>query len=145
MLTVPAGILERSVVYFRACGRGRAECVVYWLGQLDEPGKIDQVIHPVHSASAAGFDVDGPWLNDLWLRLARDRRELRAQVHTHPGTAYHSSRDDAMAALQTEGFLSLVVPDFALRDQPLGGAHLAERTVDGGWRAVDPIARISIS
>jgi hypothetical protein len=144
MLTVPARILGRSLEHLRACGRGRAECVVYWLGRLDRPDTIDEVVHPAHTATAGGYDVDGRWLNQLWLRLARERLELRAQVHTHPGAAYHSSRDDAMAALQTEGFLSLVIPDFALGDDPLTDAHLAERADDGRWRTADPATRLSI-
>ena len=144
MLTASAEVLETSRNHFRTCGNGRAECVVYWLGPLDQPDAIDEVVHPVHAASAGGYDVDGQWLNELWLRLAREQRALRAQVHTHPGPAYHSSRDEAMAALQTEGFLSLVVPNFASRDDLLDGAHLAERTADGAWRAVDPAARLSI-
>jgi hypothetical protein len=144
MLMVPARVLRRSLEQLRACGRGRAECVVYWLAQLDQPGTIDDVVHPAHTASAGGYDVDGRWLNRLWLRLARERLELRAQVHTHPGAAYHSSRDDAMAALQTEGFLSLVLPDFALGGDPLTGAYLAARAGDGRWHAVDPATHLSI-
>jgi hypothetical protein len=144
VLTVPTRILQRSVEHLRACGRGRTECVVYWLGPLDHPDTIDEVLHPAHTATAGGYDVDGRWLNQRWLRLARERRELRAQVHTHPGAAYHSSRDDAMAALQTEGFLSLVIPDFALGGDPLTGAHLTERTADGRWHPVDPATRLSI-
>lgn len=144
MLTVPASILRRSRDEFRACGKGMAECVVYWLGPLDEPDTVDQVVHPTHTATAGGYDVDGAWLNHLWLRLAREQLELRAQLHTHPGVAYHSSRDDAMAALQTDGFLSLVVPDFAMGSDLLSGAHLAERSRDGRWRAVDPVTRLSI-
>jgi hypothetical protein len=143
MLTVPARILQRSLEHLRACGRGRAECIVYWLGPLDHPDTIDEVIHPAHTATAGGYDVDGRWLNQLWLRLARDRLELRAQVHTHPGAAYHSSRDDAMAALQTEGFLSLVIPNFAF-GEPLKGAHLAERAADGCWHTADLATRLSI-
>jgi hypothetical protein len=144
MLTVPTSVLRRSLEQLRACGKGRTECVVYWLGPLDHPNTIEEIAHPVHTATAAGYDVDGPWLNELWLRLARERLELRAQVHTHPGAAYHSSRDDAMAALQTESFISLVIPDFALGGDPLTGAHLVERAADGLWHDLDPLTRLSI-
>jgi proteasome lid subunit RPN8/RPN11 len=144
MLTISASVLQRSLEQLRACGRGRSECVVYWVGPLSHADTIDEVVHPAHTATATGYDVDGPWLNELWLRLAREGLELRAQVHTHPGAAYHSSRDDAMAALQTEGFLSLVIPDFALGSDPLVGAHLVERAADGRWHDVDAVTRLSI-
>lgn len=105
---------------------------------------VDEVVHPMHSAHAGGYDVDGGWQNELWLRLGREDRRLLAQVHTHPGAAYHSQRDDAMAALQTPGFLSLVVPNFALGEISLRGTHLTERAGNGDWVAVDVTKTIEI-
>jgi len=105
---------------------------------------VDEVVHPRHSAHAGGYDVDGAWQNQLWLRLAREGRRLLAQVHTHPAAAYHSRRDDLMAAQQTPGFLSLVVPEFALGDVSLRATYLAERAADGSWVSVDPAQKIMI-
>lgn len=136
--------MEQTFAHFRACGLGRAECVIWWLGPLAESGVIDAVAHPLHTASAGGYDIDGVWQNEFWLRLASDELELRAQIHTHPGSAFHSSRDDSMAALQTVGFLSLVIPDFGLGEPSLDGTHLAERAPDGSWCAVSPSSRIEL-
>jgi len=144
VLRVSTKILSDSFEVFRSCGGGRAECVAYWLGPGGEDTLVDQVVHPRHSAHAGGYDVDGSWQNELWLRLAREDRRLLAQVHTHPGEAYHSHRDDEMAALQTPGFFSLVVPDFALGEISLRGTYLAERAGDGRWLAVDTTKRIAI-
>jgi hypothetical protein len=38
---------------------------------------------------------------------------LAGQIHAHPGRAYHSGADDALAMLRLPGALSIVVPDFA--------------------------------
>lgn len=144
MLRVPKGILEQTFAHFRACGRGRAECVTWWVGSRADVGAVAEVVHPLHTASAGGYDIDGPWQNEFWLRLAKDGLELRAQIHTHPGSAFHSSRDDSMAAVQTAGFLSLVIPEFGLGQASLNGAHLAERAPDGKWQAVSPSSRIEL-
>lgn len=142
MLRVTSTVLPDSFEILRSCGRGLAECVVYWLGPSGDANLVDEVVHPRHSAHVGGYDVDGAWQNQLWLRLAREDRRLLTQVHTHPAAAYHSQRDDAMAALQTPGFLSLVVPDFALGEISLHGTHLAERAADGSWVSVDPTQKI---
>jgi hypothetical protein len=38
---------------------------------------------------------------------------LAAQIHAHPGRAYHSGADDQLALVRLPGGLSIVVPDFA--------------------------------
>jgi hypothetical protein len=144
VLQVPEAILEQTFAQFRACGLGRAECVTWWLGPLAEPRVVAEVVHPLHTATAGGYDIAGPWQNEFWLRLASNELELRAQIHTHPGSAFHSSRDDSMAAIQTVGFLSLVIPDFGLGKSSLHGAYLAERAPDGSWLAISPSSRIEL-
>lgn len=142
MITLAAGVLERSFEQLRRCGRGRHECVVLWTAPLAQPDLIDEVVHPGHTASAVGYNIDPAWIGELWLELAEHRRTVRAQVHTHPGSAYHSSRDDAHALVHTPGYLSLVVPDFAVGPATLAGAFLAERASDGSWLELDPQAAI---
>jgi hypothetical protein len=139
-------LLKETFDHLRSCGAGCRECVVYWLGPRAAEGEVSKVVHPRHTATATSYDVDGSWLNELWLRLARDELELRVQVHTHPGSAFHSSRDDDMAAIQTADFASLVIPRFALGEISLTGAHLEQRGRDGGWRAARrPLDEIEVT
>jgi hypothetical protein len=126
-------VLERAFEHLRRCGAGERECVVYLTGPVDSPDLIDGVIHPGHTASAGGYEVGAGAIAELWADLLASRRGVRAQVHTHPGVAYHSARDDAYALIGTPGYLSLVLPDFALGPVGLGGAFLAERDDDGRW------------
>ena len=142
MITHAAGVLERSFEQLRRCGDCRRECVVLWTGPLAQPGRIDDVVHPVHTASAVDYEIDPRWIGELWLQLAELRRTVRAQVHTHPGSAYHSSQDDAHALVHTPGHLSLVIPAFASGPIGLVGAFLTERSSDGSWHELDPHSAI---
>jgi proteasome lid subunit RPN8/RPN11 len=126
-------VLEQTFEHLRRCGAGRRECVVYLTGPVDQPDVVDGVVHPHHTASAVGYDLDSAAIAELWRELAAERRSIRVQVHTHPGPAYHSSRDDALAIVHTPDFLSLVIPRFAEGDVGLEGAFLAARDGAGQW------------
>lgn len=138
-------VLERAFEHLRCCGAGRRECVVYLTGPVDAPTLLDGVAHPRHTAGPAGYDLDSTAIAELWRDLLASRRTIRVQVHTHPGAAYHSSRDDALALVRTPGFLSLVVPKFALGKVGFDEAFLAERTADGRWVGVPPGDRLAVS
>lgn len=137
-------VLEHSFQHLRRCGDGQRECVVFWAGPLSEPGGVDEVLHPRHTASASGYEVDPLWINELWLDLARRRQTIRAQVHTHPGSAYHSSTDDGFALVHTSGYLSLVIPDFARGATGLEGSYLTTRDAEGNWCEIDPHTAIEV-
>jgi hypothetical protein len=138
MLTVPCALLEESFRQLRAHGQGQIECIVYWLALVDAVDRVDQVVHPVHSGSVAHYDVDSAWMTRFWFDLAERRKKVVAQVHTHPGAAFHSGRDDDLALISTVGFLSLVLPRFALGPVTLDGACLAVRKPEGDWQTVPP-------
>jgi len=84
MLVVEEGLLGQTFLELRRCGAGRAECVVVWTGPVAGPGHVDGLLHPNHSASAAGYDVDGGWLTATALALAAERRSIRAQCTRTP-------------------------------------------------------------
>jgi proteasome lid subunit RPN8/RPN11 len=136
MRRVKKEVLEQAFEHLRRCGAGRRECVVYWTGPVDRPDLVDGVVHPRHTAGPGGYDLDSNAIAELWRDLLSEGRSVRVQVHTHPGAAYHSSRDDTLALVHTPGFLSLVIPHFALGDVGLAGGFLAERTLSGEWVGV---------
>src|ERR1700731_3927011 len=137
-------MLAESVEHFARCGAGERECVVYWTGPRDRPDFVDQVIHPVHKSTRFSYEVDSDWVTKFFLILRDDRRAARIQLHTHPGEACHSQTDDRFALVPAPGFLSLVIPDFAGRDNVVDGAFLAEMTQAGTWVEI-PIGRLSAS
>jgi len=125
---VPAALLHATFDLFQQCGGGRRECQALWLSNWADPLNICEVIHPRHCAHSGGFELDTHWINDLWLLLARSNRGIRIQVHTHPHEAFHSRVDDEYPIIHSIGFLSLVIPDFALgcRISPLGTARFPQ-------------------
>jgi hypothetical protein len=132
-------IVEESFSIFRSCGGNRHECQLYWLSSWDSPLELIEVSHPRHTASRVGLSIDSDWITDFWNDLSRRRRSVSLQVHTHPGAAFHSAVDDAYPLLCHPGFLSLVIPDFAMGQVGFEHAYLAEIQPDGSWREV-PIA-----
>jgi hypothetical protein len=133
---LPRTILDQTFALFRSCGKGCRECQALWVGPWAHPDRITEVVHPVHSASPVGFDVDSDWLSDFWMRLASEGLGLRVQCHTHPGAAYHSATDDALPIIKSPGFLSFVVPRFATGRVGFDGAFLARVNDDLAFREV---------
>ena len=109
------------------------------------PDTITSVVHPEHKATAISFDLNDAWLTAFWGKLAQQNAGVRVQIHTHPGAAFHSGTDDDWPIVQTPGFLSLVIPRFALGEVGFEGAYLAELAEDGNWRQVDVRARIEVT
>ena len=106
--------------------------------------KPSRVVHPHHRAHRGGFQVDGTWLNSFWLELAQIDCGIRIQVHTHPHEAFHSRTDDEFPIIHSEGFLSLVIPNFGTGPVGFDDAHLAEIGPNGRWRQVPIKARMEI-
>jgi hypothetical protein len=130
------GLVEETFRHFRHCGRGKDECQMLWLSPWSRPEIITRVVHPKHVAHFGGFVVEDAWLNEFWCKLADDDLGVRLQVHTHPREAFHSATDDAFPIIHTPGFLSLVIPDFALGPVGFKDAYLTELQPDGRWREV---------
>jgi hypothetical protein len=137
-LRLPRQILDGTFQQLRDCGAGRAECVVYWCASLDEPGLLARVVHPVHHAGRAGYEVDSAWVTQFFLELRSTRETVRVQVHTHPWQAGHSEVDDQFALAPASGFLSLVIPCFAVGPAGLAGTALVQMQPDGSWAPADP-------
>lgn len=133
-LRLPEALLAETFAALRHCGAGRRECQVLWVGPWSRPDRLTELVHPRHSASAVGFQMDENWLNRFWLDLAARDQGVRVQIHTHPGAAYHSSIDDAFPLVRTPGFLSLVIPRFAQGPVGLEEAYLTRIEPDGSWR-----------
>jgi hypothetical protein len=135
-LRVPASVLDETIETLRQCGKGEYECVVFWVTDWAEPRLVIKSVHPEHHSDFAGYEIDKDWLQKFFLQLAKEKQGVLAQVHTHPQEAFHSPTDDAWPVVSSEGFLSLVIPDFAMRPQPLCGAYLTRITKEGTWSEV---------
>lgn len=92
----------------------------------------DQVCH--HTPEGLLVTIPG----EAIFALNRDCYEhgelLAGQIHAHPGQAYHSGADDALALVRLPGALSIVVPEFARG--PLRQRRWSVHRLDAGgtWR-----------
>lgn len=131
-LRLAVDVMTDTFRVFQQCGRGRRECAVFWTGPVKED-LVDGVEHPVHRSSSAGYQVDDCWLTELWKRLAKTRRSIKVQVHTHPGPAFHSATDDQWPVVSQAGFVSIVIPDFGVGTPSLERAWVGQLQPDGTW------------
>ena len=142
MIAVTSETWSSTLAMLRSCGAGRRECVVYWVGPVSDPGLVTRAVHPDHTASPSHYEVDGAWHTGFWLHLANTQEQVRVQVHTHGGRAFHSVRDNKNALIYTFGFLSLVLPGFAMSDECRKTAFLAEVAANGCWKHISVGSRL---
>jgi hypothetical protein len=82
--------------------------------------------------------------------LRSTRRRIVAQIHTHPGRAFHSEVDAEWAIVRHVGALSLVLPRFAVSTTPenfLDEVMTYEYSPAGDWDHcpnVGPGARVMV-
>jgi hypothetical protein len=114
------------------------------LSPWDNPLVLTEVTHPKHWSSRYGLRIESDWINQFWTDLAERGLGVRIQVHTHPSEAFHSATDDAYPLLFDAGFLSLVIPDFAMGPVGFRDAYLTEIQPDGAWQQVSISERIIV-
>ena len=136
MYRLPRRMIEETFAIFRSCGAGERECQLYWASPWSESLSLSEVVHPRHKSSFYGLSINSEWISSFWLDLADRGLGVRVQVHTHPGEAFHSETDDAFPLIHEAGFLSLVIPDFAMGAAGFDQAYLTEIQPDGNWRQV---------
>jgi hypothetical protein len=129
---VPQAVADLTHKHLRAKGEEVSEGVVLWIGTF-EPPLITRAVVPEQRTSAGRFQVPLRARQRLTRELAGSGQVLVAQVHSHPGAAFHSAIDDAEAIPRRRGSYSLVVPDFGARPHLLDGAALYRRDGSGSW------------
>jgi hypothetical protein len=97
------------------------EGVALWAGRADDGTfEVYTTIIPAQTVSRLEeellYAVDGEELHRINQWLYENKQTLIAQLHTHPGKAYHSEMDDRYPIMATSGGLSIVIPDFAFSD-----------------------------
>jgi hypothetical protein len=117
VLTVPNQIVAGTGEALREFGVEGFEGLVLWAGVLSPTtARVTSGFvppqHPIRDERGVGYFVDGEALFELNRELHRSGLVLLAQVHSHPGEAYHSAADDRYAIATAEGSYSLVAPDF---------------------------------
>jgi proteasome lid subunit RPN8/RPN11 len=150
-LEVPRDIVEDTLEALRSFGRRGYEGLVLWLGEVNEAhASVTNFLVPpqesVRSEDGVGYLVSGDTLFEVNRLLSQHRLRLVAQVHSHPGPAYHSEADDRYAIVTADGGYSFVVPNFAEHQRDMTG-WAAYRLTDRCWRELEPneiVASVSV-
>lgn len=140
-LLVPLEVRAETEGHLRECGSEGWECAVLWAAPNDSHSSwtVERAYHPRHGRSRFGYDIAGEDLYRVHRSLLDEELKLVAQVHTHPGPAFHSERDDRGPAIHTPGFISVVVPNFARSGLgPSRGLYVTEYAGDGAWQELTP-------
>jgi len=110
-------VMTSTIYALRTFGKSKNEGLVLWLGQIEGyQARITHSLVPpqrsIQSEDGVGYIVTEETLLEISRFLNQKKIRLIAQVHSHPGRAYHSSADDRYAVVTKEGGFSLVVPNF---------------------------------
>ena len=143
MYAVRVQVLEAARDYFRAEGGSQYEGFMCWSGQVDANRRatIESCIFPPSEGLERGNQfahLDIAATANIANQIRERGELLLAQLHTHPGTAFHSSVDDRGSISERRGFLSIVVPHYGrLRffdAHRLLGCSVNEHVGGGRWR-----------
>jgi proteasome lid subunit RPN8/RPN11 len=99
-------------------------------------GLVTTVILPYTQSTAAGCELPLDVTIKCIDKMNHAGQIVLAQVHTHPGHAWHSETDNEWAFSDSPGLFSIVVPCFGrygLRRIFTDGVAIYERLVTGEW------------
>lgn len=118
-LQLPRAVAETCHWHLAAAGRRHLEGMALWAGVVrGTTFEVREAIVPqqngIRTEHGLAVTVSGEELHRINMHLYRTKQRLIAQIHSHPGHAFHSSTDDDYAIATALGSLSLVVPDFAV-------------------------------
>ncbi len=137
---VPREVLEDGQAFMRAAGKMGREAMVFWAGKKDSATfHVTDLVIPeqkgIRTDDGVCVIVEGTELARLNMELHKRGLKFIAQVHSHPGAAYHSNMDDTYAVVTRIGCFSLVVPDFAIRSFSFRETAIYRINNAGQWLA----------
>jgi hypothetical protein len=137
-ISVPKSAAVETMAHLRTVGKQGLEGVALWAGKhTADSFTVECAIIPRQKAfrSEHGllYTVGSEELHQINVWLYENRMTLVAQIHSHPGAAYHSDTDDLYPIVTTVGALSLVVPDFASAPFELDNCAVYRLFSGRGW------------
>lgn len=135
---VPRVVLDDGQEFMRIVGHRGNEGIVFWVGKQDGTTfHVTNLVIPeqrgISTEDGICAYIEGEELARLNMEFHKRHLQLIAQVHSHPGAAYHSRTDDEFAVATRIGSFSLVVPDFAVRPFSFEEAAIYRINSAGQW------------
>jgi hypothetical protein len=148
-LALPRGVADATIEHFHRRGAEGHEGFILWPGIVNGRGLAVVTTAWIPAAQThEGFARTHTEGMVAFVQAVHEEGwALLAQVHTHPGDAFHSPIDDRYPASGRDGFLSIVIPSFG-RGFELDRPNWAVYELEGGrwraWSAEEARARIRI-
>ena len=112
-ICIPAQVLDSTFNFLQKYGRKRLESHAIWVGKkTDTTFDVLDAWFPDQSNSATSYVVSAIEEFKINVKLYSQKLIAIAQIHTHPGLAFHSSIDDEGSELVLPNSLSIVIPNF---------------------------------
>lgn len=114
--------------------RQRHEGIAYVLGRSDGFVTLGTTVFMPRARTTGGsFYVEPGAMAACMQAAALHELQVVAQVHTHPGEAYHSDGDVEGAKIRYPGYASVVLPKYGSTLPSLAGAAAFLWRNDAGW------------
>jgi hypothetical protein len=113
---VPLSVLEATSRVMRRFGDENRECYVWWGGSFNSAGdgQVATMYCPEVPTDFGRIELDRHDLAALHAELRARDQVLLVELHTHPpGAGGQNEVDAAHPAATYDGFITVVVPDFA--------------------------------
>lgn len=138
-ITISTDHVQETIAHLQVGAQRRCETAVLWLAHYTAPHVVAETYRPEQVVAEDSFHFPPDAVRRMMAHLKAQRMLIAAQVHSHPGRAFHSAADDRWAIVRHEGALSVVVPNFARLVTPktfLAACAVYQLTADNRWRAV---------
>ena len=138
---VPRSAVDVAHDHLRQMGKQGVEGFALWVGvKSDKVVRVREAYIPrqraVRSKAGLCVVVDHEELHRMNVWLYQNGLEIVAQLHSHPGSAYHSDTDDSFPVATTVGCLSVVVPNFAVEPFAVSSCAVYRLMPSGQWAEV---------
>jgi hypothetical protein len=140
-IIVPRFIVSETLVALRRFGL--VENIVYWAGVEErDDARIIRLIEPKAHRTRRHVHVCGEEVARIVNELYERGEILIVQLHTHPATEDHSETDDCGTVSKRSGFISLIVPFYALLSKLEAPLWFGYELQDGAWSEFDVTKRL---
>lgn len=133
---VPEAVIEETQRFLRSHGANGHEAYMLWTGGFSQQeAYVTTCIEPDVPTRPGGVKIPTRKMTQINRVLLERDQLLVAQVHSHPGGAFHSHVDERKAVTFHEGFVSIVVPDYAsISVADLEACGVYRYHIGEGWR-----------
>lgn len=124
---------------------GLVENIVYWVGvEKGDDARIVRLVEPEAYRRRRYVHVAGEEVARVVNEVYERGEILIAQLHTHPMAEGHSETDDCGTVSKRNGFISLVVPFYALLSEPDVPLWFGYELRDNNWLELDVTKRLVV-